>query len=448
MDSYNGFVFDYAKCVGCHACLVACYNENQTVPPISWRTINRFNNEKLPLLGFIHQSIACNHCIEAPCLKACPSSAYYKDSVTGAILHNADKCIGCKYCTWACPFDAPKFNGSLGIIEKCNFCNQRLAEGNEPACTTNCPTGALSFGQIQPEKPKGFGISKKPISPRVLTLRAEHAIVFPISNKDSIGAEPIDLAKFSKKRVATSLNSKAEWPLALFTFIGSLLVGWFSVSLIPNSITIPLWMFIILGFIGLQISVLHLGKPLRSYLSLNNLKTSWLSREILSFGLFSFIAFIAIVFNNYKLMLIGSLLGVLFLFCVEMVYSVVKKRYNTVIHSANTILTAAVFFAYFSANNNILLLLLVIKSALFIARVAQNNETRIPQNTIAAFIRLFLGFVLPIGLISFNTTSSYANWLLLALILSAELVDRILYYNDIQAERPMDFEKDLLVQKN
>ncbi len=448
MDSYNGFVFDYAKCVGCHACLVACYNENQTAPPISWRTINRFNNEKLPLLGFIHQSIACNHCIEAPCLKACPSSAYYKDSATGAILHNADQCIGCKYCTWACPFDAPKFNERLGIIEKCNFCNQRLAIDKQPACTTNCPTGALSFGQIQSEQPKGFGISKKTISPRVLTLRAEHANVVPISNSDSIGAEPIDLVKFSKKGVTTSLNSKDEWPLALFTLIGSLLVGWFSATLIPTSITIPLWMFIILGFIGLQISVLHLGKPLRSYLSLNNLKTSWLSREILSFGLFSFIAFIAIILKSFTLVLIGSLIGVLFLFCVEMVYSVVKKKYNTIIHSANTVLTAAVFFAYFSANNNILLLLLVIKSALFIARVAQMNETRKPQNTIAAFFRLFLGFVLPIGLISFNLSSSYANWVLFAFILFAELVDRISYYNDIQAERPMDFEKDLLVQKN
>ena len=236
------------------------------------------------------------------------------------------------------------------------------------------------FGQIQAEQPNGFGISKKPISLRVLTLRAEHVYVIPISNTDSIGAKPIDLVKLSKKGVTPSLNSKAERPLALYTLIGSLLVGWFSASIIPNSISIPLWMFIVLGFFGLLISVLHLGKPLGSYMLVNNLKTSWLSREILSFGLFSFIAFIAIILKSFMLVLIGSLIGVLFLFCAEMAYSVVKMNYYTIIHSANTVLTAAVFFAYyFSANNNNLLLLLVIKSALYIARVAQNNETRIPR---------------------------------------------------------------------
>lgn len=148
METTKGFIFDYSKCVGCHACMVACYVENSTKPPLSWRQVNHFNKEKLPLLGFIHLSIACNHCADAPCLKACPSGAYYVDKDTYAVIHSPELCIGCKYCTWACPFDAPKYNPDRGIIEKCHFCYHRLKENELPACALNCPTGALSFGEI------------------------------------------------------------------------------------------------------------------------------------------------------------------------------------------------------------------------------------------------------------------------------------------------------------
>ena len=63
-----GFIFDYSKCVGCHACVVGCYNENKTNPPIAWRQVNTFNHKKIPLAGFLNLSIACNHCIDAPCI--------------------------------------------------------------------------------------------------------------------------------------------------------------------------------------------------------------------------------------------------------------------------------------------------------------------------------------------------------------------------------------------
>lgn len=448
MNSCNGFIFDYSKCVGCHACLVACYNENQTVPPISWRTINHFNKEKLPLLGFIHQSIACNHCIEAPCLKSCPSGAYSMDLVTGAVIHDADKCIGCKYCTWACPFDAPKYNEAKGVIEKCNFCNSRLKEGKEPACTTNCPTGALSFGTVDMDKPKGFGITQNPISPRINTVVDEVLQNIPSQNMGATGVEGYDFIQFSRKGISSSINSKAEWPLALFTFIGSIMVGWFWSGIVDQSIELPLWVFILLGSVSALISVFHLGKPLKAYLSVVNIQTSWLAREILSFGLFAATAFVALITNSFSLLIIGNIAGLLFLVCIEMVYSVVRKRYNTYIHSANTILTASAFFAFFANYYDLLLLILVIKSALFIARTAIVEIKQVPLNTFVSFLRLFLGFVLPIGIIAFSPKINYINQLLIVFILIAELIDRILYYNDIEPERPMHFEGELVVKKN
>lgn len=447
MDNCNGFIFDYSKCVGCHACLVACYNENQTVPPVSWRVINHFNKEKLPLLGFIHQSLACNHCIEAPCLKSCPSGAYSKDAITGAIIHDADKCIGCKYCTWACPFDAPKYNEAIGVIEKCNFCNSRLKEGKEPACTTNCPTGALSFGFVDMDKPKGFGISQKPISPRINTFGDEVLHSIPTLDMDAAGTEGYDVTQFLKKTTPSPINTKAEWPLALFSFFGSILVGWFWAGLIGNSIEFPLWMFILLGSISALISVLHLGKPLRAYLSIINVRTSWLSREILSMGIFAVTAFVGLITGSFSLIIIGSIAGLLFLVCIEMVYSVVRKKYSTYIHSANTILTAATFFTFFANYYDLLLLLLVIKSALFIARTAIIEVKQVPLYTLVAFLRLFFGFVLPIGIIAYNPNINYINQLLIAFILIAELIDRVLYYNDIEPERPMHFERELVVKK-
>ncbi|MDD2196466.1 MAG: 4Fe-4S binding protein [Bacteroidales bacterium] len=448
MDSCNGFIFDYSKCVGCHACLVACYNENQTVPPISWRTVNHFNKEKLPLLGFIHQSIACNHCIEAPCLKSCPSGAYSKDTITGAIIHDADKCIGCKYCTWACPFDAPKYNEAKGIIEKCNFCNSRLKEGKEPACTTNCPTGALSFGRVDTDKPKGFGISKKPISPRINTIGDEVLQNIPSQNLVATGTEGSDVTQFLRNGIPSPINAKSEWPLALFSFIGSIMVGWFWSGIVDKSVEFPLWVFILLGSVSALISVLHLGKPLKAYLSIVNIRTSWLAREILSMGLFAATAFAALITNSFPLLIIGSIAGLLFLICIEMVYSVVGKRYKTHIHSANTILTASAFFAFFANYYDLLLLILVIKSALFIARTAIVELQQVPLNTLVSFIRLLLGFVLPIGIIAFSPEINYTNQLLILFILIAELIDRILYYNDIEPERPMHFERELVVKKD
>ena len=170
----KGFIFDYSKCVACHACLVACYNENHTQPPISWRQVQAHNKLKVPLSGFINLSIACNHCEDAPCLKACPAKAYHKDSVTGAIIHTADKCIGCTYCTWACPFDAPKYNAGKGVVEKCNFCNDRLKLGAIPACTNACPTGALSFDNIEiVEIADAPGMSNKPTGPRANFLNSD-----------------------------------------------------------------------------------------------------------------------------------------------------------------------------------------------------------------------------------------------------------------------------------
>ena len=142
----EGFIFDHNKCVACGACSAACIFENNW--SFSPREIYAYNSAALPSLPVINLSLACNHCQNAVCMDGCPSSAYSKEPSTGAIILDDAKCIGCRYCQWNCPYDAPKYLISQKVIGKCNLCYQRLIEGSLPACSTACPTGALQFGKL------------------------------------------------------------------------------------------------------------------------------------------------------------------------------------------------------------------------------------------------------------------------------------------------------------
>lgn len=435
MTQVKGFIFNYNKCVGCHACMVACYAENSTQPPISWRQINHFNKEKLPLLGFIHLSIACNHCKDAPCKSACPSSAYSIDNETSAVIHTSEKCIGCKYCTWACPYDAPKYNPNTRVIEKCNFCNHKLKVGQIPACALNCPTGALSYGNIEEiAHPHSFGLSTKKIYPRIKVIGTNTKDSIPIMDASASGVELSDIKKYHDKKERSSINIADEWPLATFTFLGSLLVGWIFASSMSNSFTISLWTFALLAFSGLLLSLLHLGKPLRSYLSINNLKTSWLSREILLYGLFIGIGTLSLLVNSKILSIATILIGFAFLGAVEMVYSVTVKRYSLPIHSANTIITALTFAAVFSQSWSVLIAILALKNLLFISRNDNILKRKNLVYNIFIGLRLLLGFIIPF-LFLVSSFFEYKFTLIFSIVI-AELIDRMLYYNDFEPEKP------------
>ena len=148
----NAFVFDVNRCTGCQACQLACTLENDLAPDRSWRAINTFNERRYPDVPLFHLSLACNHCAEPACMTACPALAYSVDAGSGAVLIDPDACIGCGYCAWACPYDAPRFDADVGVMTKCTFCNHRLAAGLAPACAALCPTGALSVSPLPEEE--------------------------------------------------------------------------------------------------------------------------------------------------------------------------------------------------------------------------------------------------------------------------------------------------------
>ena len=159
---------DITRCINCRSCMRAC-KESNDLPnntdltsdfPGSWESEDlRWDQWTVvnPVTGLNGDGIEvtrnvksqCMQCLEPTCVSVCPVGAMTKSEL-GPILYSADRCIGCRYCIMACPFDVPKFEwegGMFSVIGKCQFCtHQRLAEGKIPACVESCPTGALKFG--------------------------------------------------------------------------------------------------------------------------------------------------------------------------------------------------------------------------------------------------------------------------------------------------------------
>ena len=171
--SQFGWKIDLTKCVGCHTCEVACKAENNTYPQsspvvvkgsvdaekVNWRIVIEKESGVYPTPKRDFITMSCNHCNEPACLKSCPVGAISKRAEDGVVLIDQDKCIGCQYCVWACPYGAPKFNDNTGKVEKCTFCAHRLAEGLQPACVTACVGRALEVihdPHSVGEAPEGF----------------------------------------------------------------------------------------------------------------------------------------------------------------------------------------------------------------------------------------------------------------------------------------------------
>ena len=142
-----GFVIDHSKCIGCHACTVACKSENQ-VPVGSFRTWVKYTETgEFPTVKRSFAVLRCNQCTDAPCVTICPTNALSK-RMDGIVDVNPKACIGCKSCMQGCPYDALYINPDKGTAEKCHFCAHRTEQGLAPACAIVCPTEAIIPGDF------------------------------------------------------------------------------------------------------------------------------------------------------------------------------------------------------------------------------------------------------------------------------------------------------------
>ncbi len=142
-----GLLFDVTRCIGCGACSAACKEQNNLPLEIeprttayTWTVVEQRAGRNIRRL--------CLHCLDPTCVSVCPVAALSR-STQGPVVYDAKRCIGCRYCIMACPFNVPKYqwDRAIPIVGKCILCAQRVQAGGQTACAAVCPTGATRFGE-------------------------------------------------------------------------------------------------------------------------------------------------------------------------------------------------------------------------------------------------------------------------------------------------------------
>jgi anaerobic dimethyl sulfoxide reductase subunit B (iron-sulfur subunit) len=143
------FYVDTTKCINCKTCEVACKDANDSPLAVRIRRVRTFEGGEFPRIYAYSISMSCNHCQDPVCARACPTRAYVKREEDGVVVHDPERCIGCRYCIWACPYGAPQYDAATGVVHKCNMCIGRVEKGEDPACVTSCPMRVIEVGSLE-----------------------------------------------------------------------------------------------------------------------------------------------------------------------------------------------------------------------------------------------------------------------------------------------------------
>ena len=428
----KGFVFNHNKCVKCMACSAACILENGwTVHP---RNIYSYNSEADLLIPVINLSLACNHCESAVCMKGCPVSAYSREPETGAVLLDDTKCIGCKYCQWNCPYDVPKYDPGSGTMAKCNFCYNGLIEGLQPACSSACPTGALSYGLLSEQySSNSFSwFPDKSIGPAIeFTAKPVNASL-KIIPENNFSEKVIEPAKKHK-------NISPEFSLIIFSFLSTISVAEILTSFIKGEFPDKKIFLPVLLTAGL-VSFFHLGRKLRSWRSVINIKGSPLSREITAFIVYSVTSLLTVFFLIPGLLITSAIAGLFFMLMIDSVYFFADRSKKVIIHSGQTFISALLIGSFLSGSVLPFTFIALIKIALSVYNLSSSKLHG--TNFSLRFTRIALLIVSGASMISHI---SYNDNLIVFLFLAGELFDRIIFYIDFN---PPDINRLIYEQQN
>lgn len=418
----RGFIFNQKLCVNCKSCSAACTMENGfNIKP---RSVLSSNPEVSATLPLSYLSIACNHCEIAVCMNGCPASAYNREQLSGAVLIDNNKCIGCKYCIWNCPYDAPKYDPVNRVIGKCHLCYSRLESGMMPACAAGCPTGALSFGNID-----DYDNSNQPVWFPGEELNP--ALSFPVKPDDyPLRIIPDSLFKgimSAKDHGKRSIES--EWSLVIFSFLTALSVSIMASSFIKGVLPDKL-LFISISILPAVFSIFHLGKWERAWRAVTNIKGSPLSREILIFVIYLIISCYSVIYEMPFLIVSSSVIGFLLLIAIDTVYYYSVRTFSVFLHSGQTLLTSMLIVSFLSDSTVPFLFIAAIKIILSLRIILQSRK-----NSIIGILRFArLAFLLVAGA-SFISGISYPGPAVLSLFIAGELIDRVLFYYDFEPPR-------------
>jgi formate dehydrogenase iron-sulfur subunit len=469
------FEVELDKCSGCKACVTACHSLNGLDENETWRDVGLLvsaPSKPWKPVPAIQQSVttACHHCVDPACLNGCPVLAYEKDPATGIVRHLDDQCIGCQYCVLKCPYDVPKYNARLGIVRKCDMCSSRLAVGEAPACVQACPNEAIRITHVSKsevtiqfrERGQGFltgapaGDYALPTT-RYISKQLRAPVALAPADADSLRAQP------------------AHWPLVVMLVLSQASVGVAVISALqpiaPRSL---LLMSLALAVVGLGASVFHLGRPLGAWRAFLNLKRSWMSREIVMFGLFLpllvgalalalgvpisksaiFTAFLRASWETG-----APITGLLGVFCSMMIYQDTRRplwhwRRGLPLFFGTTLVLGAAGAAIFNHSAALLAAIMIASASKLLVEVLTlrhiTNCTLTPLKKTAllvtgkfqhvAFVRLVCVMLGGIGLplwLAMNVGVSHAFLAVLAfaLLLAGELLERFLFFTTVVAPK-------------
>lgn len=425
------FVHDLNTCVGCHACAIACVNENQLEPGRFWRQIVTHNPARAPQVPTFHLSLACNHCLDAPCLRYCPALAIERDERTGAVIIHDDLCIGCRYCSWVCPYDAPRFNEGRGVMQKCTLCTHRLADGLSPACVSLCPTGALRLGAFDEAGLTGVaGFPQFDARPAIrfvpLAGRVPQPATVPAPR------DPADVlalaASMRRGDQPPTITARSEWTLLTFTFIAILLVAWWVAALLggPAVRAVP---FLGLGLGGMALSTLHLGRKARAWRAMLNWRRSWLSREVLSYSAFLGLAGLSLIVvpQSRGIRVVAAVAGVACTWCIDRVYGAMALESRAPSDSVAATTSMAFLAGVLSG-----LPWLFVPFGLARAQGALRRHGA--KGRVTTLVRLLLGLVLPLA---FWLAGGSTAWpLAVLLVIAGEATDRWAFFDALDVVTP------------
>jgi len=284
------FHVDMGKCIGCKCCVVACNEQNGNPAAINWRRVGEIEGGWYPQAHRSYLSMGCNHCVNPTCMSGCPVDAFTKDTSTGIVLHSADTCIGCQYCTWNCSYGVPQYNPERGVVSKCDLCHTRLSVGQAPACVIACPSGAIQVEVVDVAEWKAAATAGLPTPGVPVADQSISTTRITLPKHLPPNARPVDLVRLAL--------AEAHWSLIAMTTLTQLSVGTLAtvwlLQLLGTSTALGAAALtsVLVGSLALAASTLHLGRPAHAYRALKMWKRSWISREVLLFAAFSVVAWL------------------------------------------------------------------------------------------------------------------------------------------------------------
>lgn len=422
----RGFVFDAALCVSCKACNAACILENGLQP--GTRNIYTWNDSVLPLKSVISLSLACNHCKKPACAEGCPAKAYTING-NGVVLHHADRCMGCGYCTWRCPYDAPKINRALGYIEKCHFCADRAAEGIEPACVTTCPTGALKMSErehFDDVLPSWF--PETGIGPSLILKNADRytgpEIIPSETGADEEETDPGHDEDQSEVQTPDPYRLRKEWSLMLFSLMvitASALMIFSALKGTVVSVLLPL--LLLAG--AMAVSVAHLGVPGKAWRALLNIVSSPLSREIAMVSILAGIAILIWVAPGLIPPVMVVIAALLTLISIDLVIFAADRSFSLKLHSGQAFFSGIYAVSWFIKPDYIFLVLSMLAALSVVMRYGSAGRSPLVRN-----LYYFRAMTLPLVFLLIYPGTILTNTAALVLFLAGVAADRLLFYFD------------------